>query len=94
MKIFKYVLEITDKQTIIMPKNSLVLSVKTQFDTPVLYVLVGENETETEEHIIITYGTGQKMREDIDEIYIGTYLVKYDELVFHVFEEFVDGYEC
>lgn len=85
--IWKYILEITDSQELIMPKGACVLTVQTQNNTPCLWALVNPN-AEKESRIFETFGTGHPIccATDMHRNYIGTYQTHGDSLVFHVFE--------
>jgi hypothetical protein len=86
MRIWKWTLEVTDLQTILMPEGAHVLSVQTQDDVPQLWALVDETMP-TEPHTFATYSTGHRLpyRTDYGR-FIGTYQIK-GMLVFHVFEQ-------
>ena len=100
--IWKYILEITDSQELIMPKGACVLTVQVQNNTPCLWALVNPN-AEKESRIFETFGTGHPIccATDMHRNYIGTYQTHGDSLVFHVFEsiqlpkrkdfQFIDG---
>lgn len=83
--IWKYILETTDSQELIMPKGACVLTVQVQNNTPCLWALVNPN-AEKESRIFETFGTGQPIccATDMQRNYIGTY--QKHGLVLHVFE--------
>ncbi len=85
MRIWKYPLQVTDKQTITMPKGSRILSCQTQGDGPVMWALCSEKNVleEPEERTFIMFGTGEPMMK-VPGDYIGTVQVR--ELVWHFFE--------
>lgn len=84
MTIWKFPLEITDRQTVSMPGGAQILTVQTQNGTPCLWALVDEGESEKEDRSIYTQATGGPFVDDPgDLIYIGTYQLP--TLVFHVF---------
>lgn len=92
LKIYKYQLEITDRQTLKLPFGAKILSVETQTsggitDTRiVLYALV-DPDAIVEERIFIIHGTGHPMEpQEINYPFIGTVSVG-GVLMFHVFEE-------
>lgn len=82
--IFKYPLEITDEQTIEMPVNARILTVKTQGNQICLWALVTPDHT-LEKRKIRIYGTGHPV--DMENIiYIGTTMTEGENFVWHVFE--------
>lgn len=85
--IWKFELEVADKQFIRMPKEAELLSVQTQNETPCLWALVNPNNA-TEERCFEVFGTGHTMHCDIgiDRKYIGTFQMQNGGLVFHLFE--------
>jgi len=87
-KIFKYPLEIKDKQVIAMPDNAEILCVQMQAGTPCLWALV-DPEEERVNRTILTFGTGHPIDEKEEDIlyYIDTYQHLNGTLVFHVFEQ-------
>ena len=85
--IWKFQLEVTDKQFIRMPKEAELLSVQTQNETPCLWALVNPNSP-TEERCFEVFGTGHPVHCDmgIDRKFIGTFQLQGGVLVFHLFE--------
>lgn len=85
--IWKYILETTDSQELIMPKGACVLTVQTQNNTPCLWALVNPN-AEKESRIFETFGTGHPIccATDMQRNYIGTYQMHGGSFVLHVFE--------
>lgn len=84
--IWKYILEVTDKQTIEVPEDGKILSVQVQNGKPCLWVLVN-SENKKVVRTIVTYGTGNRITDyKHDYIFIGTYQLHNGGLVFHVFE--------
>lgn len=85
--IYKYPLEVTDKQSVNLPKGCQILSVQTQFGKPCLWALVDEHE-EKEPRIIHTFGTGNEISIDTENLsYISTYQLDGGGLIFHTFVE-------
>lgn len=84
-KIFKYGLEIEDEQTLELPKGYEILKVTVQYGMPVLYALVDVDTKETEEVLIITYGTGHVFDESYEQKYLGTCAFYDDTLMLHYF---------
>lgn len=84
-RIYKYSLNTTDYQTILMPKDAKILCVMNQKDNIVLYAEVEQN-IEEPYHFEI-FGTGHPMKEGMGthREYIGTVQLYGGDLVFHVY---------
>ena len=82
--IWKYKLQVIDKQEIEMPDNAELLTVQVQRGVPCLWVKVDPN-IPTRTYGIATYGTGHPIHQD-NQKYIDTYIIDEGALVFHVFE--------
>lgn len=85
MKIWKFPLAITDRQTVIMPAGTKILTIQAQDGFPQIWALVNESSDQKQARKFVTYGTGHAITED-PGTYIATYQVNNGELVFHVFE--------
>lgn len=87
-QIFKYTLEVTDKQFISLPKGSEILTIQTQFNEPQLWVLSDPSGQEKEERCIEMFGTGKPVYcgMGLDRKYLSTYQLEEGNYVFHVFE--------
>ena len=85
--IWKYELEITDNQNILMPISAEILTVQMQDGTPCLWALVNP-KAETESRFLEIFGTGHPVSCDLGSArkYISTLQMSNGELVFHVFE--------
>lgn len=83
--IYKYPIEIQDRQVLTLPKGSEILTVKMQKDYIFLWALV-ENTEETEDFEILIYGTGHPI-EDVQIKYISTIQSQIGSLVFHIFRK-------
>lgn len=83
--VFKYPLEITNRQIIKMPLNSKILSIQTQKGKLQLWALVHLDNEMVEREILI-YGTGHKQEDIHENTYIGTVLMYQNQLVWHIFE--------
>jgi len=82
--IYKYALNVENKQILKLPLGSKILSTAFQEDTLCIWALVDKDEDFLESYKIYIYGTGH----DIGNIYvsfIGTVFT--GNLVFHVFSE-------
>lgn len=82
MKIYKYLLNVTDHQVIKLPYVWQILTIQKQFDFFVMWALVDTNTKETEMEIEM-YGTGEEVREKANKMYIAT--VQDGNLVWHFF---------
>jgi len=81
--IWKYELEITDKQTLSLPPTSCFLAVQEQKGKLMLWARVDPNQLPVERTILI-HGTGHPISPE--EKYIGTAQTTGGFLVWHVFE--------
>lgn len=94
MKIFKYPLEITDSQTIRMPKDAMILTIQLQDDNPCIWARIPDPKVgeinHSEFRTFITVGTGNEYDGSNTDFYIGTYQKKFLGGLFvgHVFERF------
>ncbi|MCK9369278.1 hypothetical protein M0R04_05005 [Candidatus Dojkabacteria bacterium] len=85
-KIYKYKLEITDNQKVTLPVDSDFLSCQMQNGELCMWVLVNPNEKETFTAEILVIGTGNPIKEDLDN-YGHMATVQDGSLVWHVFGE-------
>ena len=85
--IYKYELEVDDEQLLVLPVKAAILTVQVVNNVPYVYAAVNLDTEETEEHHILTFGTGQPIENDLKAHYIGTYQLHEGSLVFHVFEK-------
>ena len=81
--IWKYKLEVEDKQIISVPMGFTILKVGMQFGYPFLLVEVDDENKKVEVEIFI-FGTGHPINVSYLK-YIGTFFVDEGYLVFHVF---------
>ena len=86
-QIWKYKLEIKDKQDLTMPVGAEIISVSTQHGVPHLWAIVDSETDDYKPVKIITIGTGHDFKKEDVGRFIGTYKVSNDAFVFHVFEE-------
>jgi hypothetical protein len=84
-KIYKYILQITDHQTLTLPKGSKILSVAEQHDNIVLYALVDTVTGDVENVPIIIRGTGHTANYVEGCAFLGTVKLSGGRLMFHVF---------
>lgn len=86
--IFKYILEVTDRQTVTIRGLIGLLSVDEQKGRIVLYARVDRDSKATMYRKILIVGTGHQ-RDDLDgSKFLGTVKLSGGTLMFHVFEEF------
>ena len=83
-RIFKYELEVADRQAIQMPTGAQILCVQVQGNVPCLWAKVNDEATPVSREISI-YGTGQALQSYPGD-YIGTFQMAQGELVFHVYD--------
>ena len=84
--IYKYPLKIQDSQVVTLQKGSILLSVETQNDIPVLYALVDLNEKELENKGIRIFGTGNPFDVNMTSwTYLNTVMTQSGSLVWHIF---------
>lgn len=86
--IWKYLLNVTDAQNVIMPVGAEILTVQTQNESPCLWALVNPSETRTEGRNIEIFGTGHPIGYDmgVDRKYISSFQLMGGKLVYHAFE--------
>ncbi len=87
--IWKFPMEVVDRQDIAMPEGAEVLAVGVQGvkdDILVLWAKVDPNAPSVDRHFAII-GTGRPAPEDADSRYIGTVQFAYGLLVWHIFEQ-------
>lgn len=84
MRIYKYPLQLMDRQTLSMPDGAKILSIQAQRDQVCLWAMVDENAQEIARTIAI-YGTGQPIPDE-PGTYMQTFQMAGGNLVFHAFE--------
>jgi len=84
--IWKFPLNVTDMNRVVMPMDSEILSIQTQDDIPCIWALVNPKKDKTVRAFEI-FGTGHPITTDIgtDRKYLATFQIS-NGLVFHVFE--------
>lgn len=85
--IYKYPLQIVDRQIVEMPKYARILSIQVQNGVPCIWAQV-KPQSEKEKRVIYIVGTGQDLENFISDfcVYRGTFQMHSGTLVFHVFE--------
>jgi hypothetical protein len=84
MRIFKWEIEVTDKQTLMMPAGAKLLDVQIQNAKCCIWALCDQNAEKEPRHLEI-YGTGNPIPDDPGK-YIATFQMHGGSLVFHAFE--------
>lgn len=84
MRIWKWPLQVTDRNALLMPEGAKLLDVQMQGETCCLWALVDESATEETRDIAI-YGTGNPIPR-IPGQYIATFQMYGGELIFHAFD--------
>ncbi|MBC2100613.1 DUF7352 domain-containing protein [Listeria booriae] len=84
-KIYKYPLEIKDSQTIDVPAESIVISIKNQQEQPVLYAVVDADCEKKGQIRIECRGTGHMLSGEEPFELVETVLFANGNLVFHFF---------
>jgi hypothetical protein len=84
-RVFKYPLEITDEQSILIPKNHNIISVIEKDNVPVVYVIVEDNDPcQVERHFSIR-GTGHSIPGNIEALtFLGSIKTHNDQFVWHI----------
>ena len=85
-RILKYELKGLDEQAIIMPKGSVVICAKVQFNVPVIYAITDAKEKEMEAKAFTVFGTGHDIDVNMTSWqYLDTIMTHNDNLVWHIF---------
>lgn len=84
MRIWKWSIEVTDRQTVMMPKGAKLLDVQMQGGECCAWALCDQNAEKEPRHLAI-YGTGNPMPDEPGE-YLATFQMHSGALVFHAFE--------
>jgi hypothetical protein len=84
--IWKFPIEIKDRQNLLMPEGAEILTAQVQGQSPCLWALVNPNARKTVRTIAVN-GTGHPIEDDAERHYIGTIQMGGGVFVWHVFEE-------
>ena len=84
LTIWKFEIQVTDRQTVSMPAGSRVLCVQTQNGLPHVWALA-DRDRPYEERAFLLVGTGHPIDADPGR-YVGTFQMRNGALVFHLFE--------
>jgi len=85
MRIWKYPLEVTDLQSVTMPRDAELLSIQMQGDKCNLWALVDETKPLVDDYTIAIYGTGHQIPDNPGK-YLSTFQMYHGAAVFHAFE--------
>ena len=85
-KVFKYPIDITDLQYVMIPKDAEILTVQTQGEKEELYIwALVDPKLENQKRMIRIIGTGHEIYETNIK-FIDTFQIFHGKGVFHVFE--------
>lgn len=84
-KIFKYPIEVTDEQIVLLPTGAKILTIQNQGDIPCLWALVNPTAPTDMAITIRIYGTGHDVTDSDSLEYISTFQMMGGSLVFHSF---------
>lgn len=87
-RIWKYMLELKDEQTIMMPAGAMILSVQTQKDMPMLWAMVDPTRAFSPRRFAV-FGTGSNEFDANGLAFLGTIQQRAGGLVWHVFERMI-----
>ena len=91
LTIWKYKLELTDKQLIAVPKPAIFLSAQNQYETLKLYYMVDSDNNcpaKASKFMIYIVGTGNPLPDfSIKTTYLGTVSMRGGSLVWHIYSE-------
>lgn len=85
-KVYKFPLEISDEQKVLMPECAKVLTVQVQKGKPCIWAECNPDEKQVLRTFLIR-GTGHSIDDEIEKEYIGTIQMCEGSIVFHVFEK-------
>ncbi|MGO3895373.1 DUF7352 domain-containing protein [Brevibacterium aurantiacum] len=88
-RVFKYPLEVTDRQFIDTFAGWKPLSLQVQGDEVCLWAEV-DDESTTARYRVFVHGTGHALHPDA-EVFAGTFQLMNGGLIFHVFTETLEG---
>jgi len=82
--IYKYPLEVTGDQFVLIPSGYKILTVQVQNEVPCIWAEVDKSSKPENVHVVIV-GTGQETREDDEMNYIGSFRLYSGSFVGHCF---------
>lgn len=84
-KVYKFMLEISDEQKVLMPDGAKVLTVQVQKGKPCIWAECNPDNEPVLRTFLIR-GTGHPIDDDIKKMCIGTIQMLDGSIVYHVFE--------
>lgn len=84
-KIFKYPIEVTDEQVVLLPTGAKILTIQSQGDIPCIWALVDPTAPRNEAVNIRIHGTGHDVPDSENLEYVNTFQMMGGRLVFHSF---------
>ena len=84
-KIYKYPIEVTDEQVVLLPTGAKILTIQSQGDIACIWALVDPMAPRNEEIAIRIHGTGHDVPDSENLEYVGTFQMMGGRLVFHSF---------
>lgn len=84
-KIFKYPIEVTDEQVVLLPTGAKVLTIQSQGEVPCIWALVNPTAPRNEAITIRIHGTGHDVPDSDNLEYVSTFQMMGGRLVFHSF---------
>jgi hypothetical protein len=88
--IWKFELEVVERQGIEMPEDTEILCVQVQQKHPCIWALVNPEQKRNTVRWFYIYGTGHPIERSSDKIYLGTFLMMNGNAVFHLFEQDIE----
>ena len=86
-RIFKYELEVTDEQQLLLPEHARILSVQAQNGRLCMWALVNDGALTNRRRTFRVIGTGHTVPDNDSLTFLGTVQLRGGALVFHVFEK-------
>ena len=84
-KIFKYPIEVTDEQVVLLPTGAKILTIQNQGEVPCIWALVNPTAPKDMAITIRIHGTGHDVPDSDSLEYISTFQMMGGRLVFHSF---------
>lgn len=85
MTIWKFVFNVSDRFTILMPEGAEILAVQTQNETPCVWARVNPSAPLVGRDFAV-FGTGHEVPDDVAYAHVGTFQLHGGTFVGHLFE--------
>ena len=85
-KVFKYPIDVTDDQTIVLPPDAELLKIMVQHDVPCMWVRVDTSKAVVPWEFKLV-GTGHPAPSYETHIYVDSFMIEDGALVFHLFSK-------